>query len=844
LLIIAFVGLGTSTKAFAFRRDGHWVFVDQLQRAFHISGSSMQADEKTGEFDKALGIHGVSASNSDVYGYSDNGVIDVYRASDLVEGARLNDSPKEQPLALPVEPPVLVYRDAGIIRRLTTLHPPTIDVGTPISQAVAEPGGTIWISGAQDGRLCYVSPDSSLPSCRGKMPSPVSRLVLVDGSPVVVNTTSAQPLSKSGLGSPVALPVHLPDNAQIATTNTGGQVVALNPNNSNLLIFGVTASTAGNGKAIKIEPKAKYQTPQVTDNTVVLVPQASGSIVSVNKQTGEQLHSKGPVSGATATSEPDGRVYVDTKAGSTIVVDQDGAIHPPIDLIKTTVPGPPPKPKTGPPSNPTQTHQSTNSASGSTPKSHGKPKPPGLPLNVLATAGNAVANVTWSPPQANGTAIGSYRVDVQVSNGAPKVGPISLKGNATSVDVNGLQNGATYTFVVTAHTTAGDGPSATSNAVTPSADTPDAPSSVTLTATPGAASAPAAAQLDATWPAANGQGHSIKGYAVTVSGSDGSRKTKLTTATSISFTAADGLAYGPTYTAVVRAQSDTNHISKATTSNSQVFWRPADPPINVVANPGDQQVALSWTTPNLNGGTLTNFVVQGASPIGTRTVAGNSLTVTGLSNGTAYTFNIVAMTSANNSNPVSGSSAQVQQTPGRAPDIGGLSANLSGDRQAAVNWTVDDQSSGPVTCRVYFDGSERWNGPCNGPSAVTIGGLAYSHTYDVYATAQNSYGGPTTSNHANVTTNNPPPTVGLSIGGYAKPCTTNPSSACYWLVVSTSNFSPGTVRVDCYDDTSSSRYYTYTTSANSTSQVCFHAKDRHWVWAIVNGVQSPHVQWN
>jgi len=89
---------------------------------------------------------------------------------------------------------------------------------------------------------------------------------------------------------------------------------------------------------------------------------------------------------------------------------------------------------------------------------------PGAPVNVSATAGNAVAAVTWSAPAFTaGNSIVSYTVTA-----SPGGGTVSVPGGATTATVSGLTDGTSYTFSVTASNSVGQGPaSAASNAVTP-----------------------------------------------------------------------------------------------------------------------------------------------------------------------------------------------------------------------------------------------------------------------------------------------------------------------------------------------------------------------------------------
>jgi len=93
------------------------------------------------------------------------------------------------------------------------------------------------------------------------------------------------------------------------------------------------------------------------------------------------------------------------------------------------------------------------------------PVAPTPPLGVRAWAMQGAAMVTWAPPASAGSfAVSMYRV-----TSAP--GGVTCLAPARQLwcEVNGLRNGRSYTFTVTALTGAGWGaPSAPSNAVTPS----------------------------------------------------------------------------------------------------------------------------------------------------------------------------------------------------------------------------------------------------------------------------------------------------------------------------------------------------------------------------------------
>jgi hypothetical protein len=127
---------------------------------------------------------------------------------------------------------------------------------------------------------------------------------------------------------------------------------------------------------------------------------------------------------------------------------------------------------------------------------------PGAPTNVVATAGNTTAYVTWTAPASNGSPITSYTV-------TSSPGGIICGTTTTACGFLGLTNGTSYTFTVTATNAIGTGPaSSPSNAVTPGA-VPTAPGGLSATGPN--------SSLTATlnWSAlANNGGFLITGYAI------------------------------------------------------------------------------------------------------------------------------------------------------------------------------------------------------------------------------------------------------------------------------------------------------------------------------------------
>ena len=90
---------------------------------------------------------------------------------------------------------------------------------------------------------------------------------------------------------------------------------------------------------------------------------------------------------------------------------------------------------------------------------------PGPPTNVIATAGNGEATVSFKPPKSDG---GSPIICYTVTS---HPGNITASGKQSPITMKGLTNGITYTFTVTAGNSVGTRLGSEScNSVTPKAE--------------------------------------------------------------------------------------------------------------------------------------------------------------------------------------------------------------------------------------------------------------------------------------------------------------------------------------------------------------------------------------
>ena len=148
-------------------------------------------------------------------------------------------------------------------------------------------------------------------------------------------------------------------------------------------------------------------------------------------------------------------------------------------------------------------------------------------------------------------------------------------------------------------------------------------------------------------------------------------------------------------------------------------------PTGVSGVAGNTQVAVSWTAPASDGGAaITGYTVT-ASPGGATcawTTGPLTCTVTGLTNGTPYTFTAVA-TNAAGTGPASAPSDAV--TPRTVPVAPTGVSGVAGNTQVAVSWTAP-ASDGGAAITGYTVTASPGGATCawtTGPLTCTVTGL-------------------------------------------------------------------------------------------------------------------------
>jgi len=350
---------------------------------------------------------------------------------------------------------------------------------------------------------------------------------------------------------------------------------------------------------------------------------------------------------------------------------------------------------------------------------------PGAPTGASAVRGDSQATISFTTPASNGgSAVTGYTV-------TSSPGGFTASGSTSPLTVTGLTNGTAYTFTVTATNAVGTGAaSAASTSVTPSV-VPGAPTGVS------AVRGNTQATVSFTAPASNG-GSAITGYTVTSSPSG------ITATGSSSPITVTGLTNGTAYTFTVTA---TNAVGTGAASSASASVTPAgvpSAPTGVTATPGNGSASVAFTAPSNNGSAITSYTVT-SSPGGfTGTGTSSPITVTGLTNGTAYTFTVTA---TNAVGAGTASSASASSTPGT---VAGAPTGLSvtpGSTQASLSWTAPASNGGAAisdyVVQYKLTSSGSWTTFADGASTATnaiVTGLTNNSSYDFQVLAVNSFG--------------------------------------------------------------------------------------------------------
>ena len=364
-----------------------------------------------------------------------------------------------------------------------------------------------------------------------------------------------------------------------------------------------------------------------------------------------------------------------------------------------------------------------------------------VPRNVSAVPGDGAATVRWGTPVDDGGApVNAYVVTSY--HGTTALTSKSFASTARSGVMPGLTNGQAYSFKVAAKNVVGTGPSAASAAIP--IGRPGPPTAV--------AAAPGDGQATVSWSAPSPNGTSaITGYVVTPYHGTTALASKLFASTARSGVIS-GLTNGQAYSFKVAAKNLVGAGPIAATAAIPIG--PPSPPTAVAAVPGSSQATVSWSAPPPNGtSAVTGYVVTpyvGAAP---QTVLAksvgpsvSSVSLTGLTNVTAYTFKVAAKNVAG-TGALSVASAAITVGAPTAPVVSAVGSSGA----AALSWTAPANNGAAVTSYVVttYLGSTLQSAkthtltctqPCTPARTWTVTGLANGNVYTFRVVALNARG--------------------------------------------------------------------------------------------------------
>jgi hypothetical protein len=317
---------------------------------------------------------------------------------------------------------------------------------------------------------------------------------------------------------------------------------------------------------------------------------------------------------------------------------------------------------------------------------------PTAPSGVSAKSVPGGISVAFNPPvRTGGAPIDTYTV-------TSTDGSIKATGTTSPILMTGLTNGLTYVFTVHATTRAGNSPESA----------PTLPIHWTSTTALGPPQLPNAvpgnqqATISFLPPLDNG-GSPVTSYTVT------SNPGGMTASGPASPITVSGLTNGVSYTFTVVAANANGTSQPSTVSNAVTpMVMVPDQPAAPVASASNQSAIVNIIPPSSDGGSPIISYTVTSNPDGViATGTSTSIPVTGLTNGTSYTFSVVATNAVGNSLPSPASNAVTPST--AAPPLNDNFANaqvITGDTGVVsgtnVNATTEPGEPGSGGASVWY----------------------------------------------------------------------------------------------------------------------------------------------
>ena len=209
-----------------------------------------------------------------------------------------------------------------------------------------------------------------------------------------------------------------------------------------------------------------------------------------------------------------------------------------------------------------------------------------------------------------------------------------------------------------------------------------------------------------------------------------------------------GLTNGTDYTFTVTPRNPIGAGAASAPSDAATPAGVPGAPTGVSATRGDEQASVAFAAPSANGSPITSYTVT-ASPGGaSATGAAGPLVVTGLANGTSYTFRVTATNAVGAGAPSAPSNAA---TPAGLPSAPTSVSATRGDDTASVSFAAPYANGSPISS--YTVTASPGGATASGSgSPLTVAGLANGTSYTFTVTATNAVGTGPASDASNATT--------------------------------------------------------------------------------------------